>query len=99
MHTLYMSMIIAARLTVLVLPQLIHFEIRKRNLNDRNSASLTTNNSPSLRKTEQNLQIAYASIQIKRLTEKANVNHHQTPAFYIFYSSEIYTFKYTHFCT
>src|SRR4029434_1505982 len=40
MHTLYMSMIIAARLTVLVLPQLIHFEIRKRNLNDRNSASL-----------------------------------------------------------
>src|SRR4029434_3284902 len=44
-------------LTVLVLPQLLHFEILKINLNYRNSASLTTNIGPSLRKMEQNLQI------------------------------------------
>src|SRR4029434_8086751 len=44
-------------LTVLVLSQLIHFEILKRNLNYRNSATLTTNILPSLRKMEQNLQI------------------------------------------
>src|SRR4029434_3823980 len=44
-------------LTVLALPQLIHFEILKRNLNYRNGAYLTTNISPSLRKMEQNLQI------------------------------------------
>src|SRR4029434_822628 len=42
-------------LTVLALPQLIHFEILKRNLNYQNRASLTTNISPSLRKMQQNL--------------------------------------------